>query len=395
MKKYTFYLVCLVALVLSSCNKNKLYYPADFYQGTMQTCIDKNNRYVRDSRIFPHISKNSIFFFNSYPADHLVEYNFATNKLDTLFSPKGSELSPNYYPSDFYMVTRDSILIATMYHYYWSNTHPNHIYLPFWEINNFIDDTILHYCNGSLGFYSQLNIVDGKYVVAPVIKRGIRNDSTCQLFNAWYSNYDELKDWNRNHYVRFLLESDTSISDVKLFCSGEWVSSHPTDVYYNYSRGMGGIYSPKKEHFYFFTEHTLEIAVADKDGNYIESVIPESRFFSKRMPLSKEDMYSKTKTKKYTKSITTLSNLYYDEYRDVFLRVMYLPARMSEDGMHELPKDFIIMVLDEDLDKMYEVGFERKNYTGSIHITEKGVYLLKTDTDESNRYYKADRFIFD
>ena len=54
------------------------------------------------------------------------------------------------------------------------------------------------------------------------------------------------------------------------------------------------------------------------------------------------------------------------------------------------------MVLDEDLDKMYEVGFERKNnYIGSIHITEKGVYLLKTDTDESNRYYKADRFIFD
>ena len=59
------------------------------------------------------------------------------------------------------------------------------------------------------------------------------------------------------------------------------------------------------------------------------------------------------------------------------------------------PRIFLIMVLDEDLDKMYEVGFDRKNYIGSIHITEKGVYLLKTDTDESNRYYKADRFIFD
>ena len=62
MKKYIFYLVCLVALVLSSCNKNKLYYPTDFYQGTMQTCIDKNNRYVRDSRFF-HIYLRIRFSF--------------------------------------------------------------------------------------------------------------------------------------------------------------------------------------------------------------------------------------------------------------------------------------------------------------------------------------------
>ena len=98
---------------------------------------------------------------------------------------------------------------------------------------------------------------------------------------------------------------------------------------------------------------------------------------------------------KYVRATTGLSKLFYDEYRNVFFRLMFLPGRDSEDGMVALPKDFVIMVLDEDLDKMYEVGFERKNYIGSIHITEKGVYLLITDTDESNRYYKADRFIFD
>ena len=76
MKKYTFYLVGLVVLALSSCNKNKLYYPADFYQGTMQTCIDKNNIYVDIHRTFPHINTNSIFYYDNFPAEHLIEYNF-------------------------------------------------------------------------------------------------------------------------------------------------------------------------------------------------------------------------------------------------------------------------------------------------------------------------------
>ena len=98
---------------------------------------------------------------------------------------------------------------------------------------------------------------------------------------------------------------------------------------------------------------------------------------------------------KYVRATTGLSKLFYDEYRNVFLRLMFLPGRDSEDGMQKVDGDFVVMVLDEDLNKKYEVYFERKNYTGSIHITEKGVYLLKTDTDESNRYYKADRFIFD
>ena len=93
--------------------------------------------------------------------------------------------------------------------------------------------------------------------------------------------------------------------------------------------------------------------------------------------------------------MTTISKLMYDEYRNVFLRVMFLPNRMSTDGMQELPKDFVIMVLDEDLDKKYEVYFSRNNYDGSVFITEKGVYLLRTDKDEKNKYYKADRFIFD
>ena len=112
-------------------------------------------------------------------------------------------------------------------------------------------------------------------------------------------------------------------------------------------------------------------------------------------PFPKEDLYSQTKMSKYAESKLWLSELKYDEYRNVFLRVIKSPSRVSEDGMQRVNGDFVVMVLDEDLNKKYEVYFERKNYTGSIHITEKGVYLLKTDTDESNRYYKADRFIFD
>ena len=388
-------LVVFILLTLSSCDKNKIYYPADFYQGTLQTCIDKNNRYVSAYRYFPHIDKNSIFFFNDFPAHHLIEYNFHTNKMDTLFSQNSSEMSPSLWPSDFYAVNRDSILISTIYKYFWSNKYPNHIYLPSWKINLFIEDTIRYDCYGSLGCYSEMTIIDGKYLVTPVAKTGIWSDNGCSLYSQWATEYDELKDWNRNHYVRFKIENDTTISEVKLFCSGSWISSHPTDVYYNSSQGIGNIYSPKKERFYFFTEHTLEIAVADKEGNYIESITPESQFFTKRIPFSKEDFNSQDKTYKYGSSMTGVSKLMYDEYRNVFLRVMFLPNRMSEDGMYELPKDFVIMVLDEDLDKKYEVYFSRENYDGSVFITEKGVYLLKTDKDEKNGYYKADRFIFD
>ena len=398
MKKYTFYLVGLVVLALSSCNKNKLYYPADFYQGTMQTCIDKNNIYVDIHRTFPHINTNSIFYYDNFPAEHLIEYNFATNKMDTLFSPKSSNFSPTYYPSDFYIVNRDSILISTMYMYYWSNTYkwniakPEYKDLSLWKINNYIDDSVYHYCIGRFRG-SLMNIIDGKYLVTPVVKNGLRSDTTDQRYARWGETYDELKDWNRNHYIRINMLED-SILDVKLFCSGDWVPSHRQDIYFN--RGyMDNIYSTKKERFYFFTEYTMEIAVADKEGNFIKSVTPESQFFTGFSPFPKEDLYSQTKMSKYVESKLWLSELKYDEYRNVFLRVITSPSRVSEDGMQRVNGDFVVMVLDEDLNKKYEVYFERKNYTGSIHITEKGVYLLKTDTDESNRYYKADRFIFD
>ena len=92
---------------------------------------------------------------------------------------------------------------------------------------------------------------------------------------------------------------------------------------------------------------------------------------------------------------TLISKLIYDEYRDVFLREIFLPVRKSKDGMQDLPRDFVIMVLNKNLKKKYEVFFNSKNYTGSIHVTEKGVYLLRKDEDENNKYYKADRFIFD
>ena len=43
---------------------------------------------------------------------------------------------------------------------------------------------------------------------------------------------------------------------------------------------------------------------------------------------------------KYVRATTGLSKLFYDEYRNVFLRLMFLPGRDSEDGMVALPKDF-------------------------------------------------------
>ena len=158
---------------------------------------------------------------------------------------------------------------------------------------------------------------------------------------------------------------------------------------------MDNFYSTKKERFYFFTEYTMEIAVADKEGNFIKSVTPESQFFTGFSSFSKEDLYSQTKISKYAESKLWLSELKYDEYRNVFLRVITLPSRVSENGMQKVNGDFVVMVLDEDLNKKYEVYFERRNYKGTLHITEKGVYILKADTDESNKYYKADRFIFD
>ena len=40
-----------------------------------------------------------------------------------------------------------------------------------------------------------------------------------------------------------------------------------------------------------------------------------------------------------------------------------------------------------------KLSFEIADAIDNLDID--GVYLLKKDTDESNRYYKADRFIFD
>ena len=385
-------LVVFILLTLSSCDKNKIYYPADFYQGTLQTCIDKNNIYADFARQFSHVNENAMYFFDQATPDYLIEYDFSKNKLDTLYSPMSSNLSPGYYPTDFYMVNRDSMLIVTTYRHYWNT---NNVYLPFKKINNFIDDSVYYYCYGGIMFYEQMNIIDGKYLIAPVMKYCLKNQKSCQLINEWQSEYDSNKDWNRKHYVRFNITNDTTVSEVKLIADGSWISSHPTDVYYNNSLDMGNIYCPTKERIYFFTQHTMEIAVADKEGNYIESVTPESQFFIPHPPFSVEDTYSTSKSMKYAKNITLISKLIYDEYRDVFLRVMFLPVIMSKDGMQEMPRDFVVMVLNKNLKKKYEVYFSRENYLGSLHVTKKGVYILKTDKDEKNGYYKADRFIFD
>lgn len=384
--------IVFILFALSSCNRNKIYNPIDFYEGTLQTCIDKNNIYAGFTRHFSHVNKNAMYFFDQATPDHLIEYDFSKNKLDTLYSPMSANLSPGYYPTDFYMVNRDSILIVTTYRHYWNT---NNVYLPFKKINDFIDDSVYYYCYGGIMFYEQMSIIDGKYLIAPVIKYGLRNNKDCQSIYEWLSKYDRNKDWNRKHYVRFNITNDTTVSEVKLIGDGRWIPSYPTDNYYNRSVGMGNIYCPTKERIYFFNQHTMEIAVADKEGNYIKSVTPESQFFIPHLPFSLEDSYSNSKSMKYAKSTTLISKLIYDEYRDVFLREIFLPVRKSKDGMQDLPRDFVIMVLNKNLKKKYEVFFNSKNYTGSIHVTEKGVYLLRKDEDENNKYYKADRFIFD
>ena len=63
----------LFAIALNSCNSDKLYYPADFYQGTMQTCIDKNDIYVNIYRSFPHINTNSIFYYDNFKCKEELE----------------------------------------------------------------------------------------------------------------------------------------------------------------------------------------------------------------------------------------------------------------------------------------------------------------------------------
>ncbi len=131
-------LVVFILLTLSSCDKNKIYYPADFYQGTLQTCIDKNNIYADFARQFSHVNENAMYFFDQATPDYLIEYDFSKNKLDTLYSPMSSNLSPGYYPTDFYMVNRDSMLIVTTYRHYWNT---NNVYLPFKKINNFALDS--------------------------------------------------------------------------------------------------------------------------------------------------------------------------------------------------------------------------------------------------------------
>ena len=99
-----------------------------------------------------------------------------------------------------------------------------------------------------------------------------------------------------------------------------------------------------------------------------------------------------------------LVTAYRDEYRDVFLRVMYLPARMSEDGMHEVlskrvshPQNsnyfmdhayFSATVLYQ---KLFEELEEQKNIDD---LLEKAVSNAKIELDdeiilhEANHMYK-------
>ncbi|MDT0677323.1 DUF4221 family protein [Autumnicola musiva] len=130
--------------------------------------------------------------------------------------------------------------------------------------------------------------------------------------------------------------------------------------------------------FSFQTGSPLYIYDVAKDSVIEKRNTAESSHVSEIIPYKDCDFQDVTKYFKYLKSTARYRSIIYDEYRNIYYRLVSLPTEENRDGQrnHDILAPLSIMVLDENLNKIMEKRLPNKTYDpNDFFITESGLWI--------------------
>lgn len=300
-----------------------------------------------------------LLFFMRQDMMAICTYDFASRKMDEIFR---SEIPI----SGFFPISKDSI---------WILDYGTKIY---------------NTSNTELKYTCPLS---GRYWLCLPSKMWYVNDNLYTNIYPFRENENESDIWvesrDAEQLAAWAFSPDGSATEK--FAFGRIPDAHPADNYY--APLIQTTFNPKDSLFVLSTSLSPEVEIYKFDGAFVGKKEITSASFTMPAPLSKKDANFNNEIR-YENDNATFDELYYDKYRDVYLRVLQLPqSKNNTDMTTDIMPEWKLIVADSNMDVKYEVSFENSNYMPALFITEKGVYIFSYD--ETNTLQTCGLFLFD
>lgn len=215
----------------------------------------------------------------------------------------------------------------------------------------------------------------------------------CVKYYIWGDDYSVVLDNDIPVWLRFDIAADSSIVPVSFF--GEYPLNHPKDNYHN-----GGELQLSYNHKYkeIITHTSVDdfVVLCDSLGNRKHDVYLGSQLY-KYSPFPKENKNIMAESQKHYYNTTLYSNILFDEYRNLYYRIMTVPRKKDSESMtKDNFVDFIIIVADEKMNIKYEVFFNGENYHHyPTLVGEKGLLIYEKENKKWDGSHIGAWFLFE
>lgn len=189
---------------------------------------------------------------------------------------------------------------------------------------------------------------------------------------------------NRPLIASYNLEtSETKILNIRYpeyFTQNCW-SEHQFPVTYTKNKKDQLVFS-------FQTGSALYVYDLTTDSVITEINSGKSNYVSEIIPYTACDFADVTKYFKYLKSTARYRNIIYDEYKDVYYRLVSLPTEQNPDGQRnqDILTPLSIIVLDNNFNKVMEKKLPNKTYDpNDFFLTVEGLWI-STNNEGSDTF---------
>ncbi|MDT3694900.1 MAG: DUF4221 family protein [Ignavibacterium sp.] len=245
-----------------------------------------------------------------------------------------------------------------------------------WNIDNSPDYSILSIAPGSRGIFK-----DNK-IILPTYRRGILIDDYLSL-NKYYESTTN---------VILNLRSSSS-KELKFFGHFPKAYTKESKNFYNFFPSFS-IDNENNIILSFNKDH--HVIIYNKEGTLIKEKMIKSKYINEFNDIKLNDSRNFNYLKKYILSEPSYERIVFDEYNNLYYRIVKLPINKLEnaDGSFKTTEDidYSIIVLDENLDILDEILVDSKKYYVPGLIPTKNGILLPSIGKEGKHIFSGDIF---
>lgn len=215
----------------------------------------------------------------------------------------------------------------------------------------------------------------------------------CLKYYTYGDDYSVVLENNVPVWMRFDIAADSSIMPVSFF--GTYPKNHPSDNYHD-GGALRMCFNHKSKEIITHTSVDDYVVLCDSMGNKIRDVYFGSQLY-KYSPYPKENKNIMAESIKHFYSTTLYDKILFDEYRNLYYRLMTVPIENDSESMTKQNfVDFVIIVADENLNIKYEVFFKGEKYhLLPALINEKGLLLYEKENKKWEGSHTAAWFVFE